>query len=51
MLNDASDDDASGIQNLFYEGYPQNAIYAVKSLGIDPSTGKEIYLDRNRKYH
>jgi len=47
MLNDASDDDASGIQNLFYEGYPQNAIYAVKSLGIDPSTGKEIYLDRN----
>lgn len=47
MASDATDDDASGIQNLFYEGNPQNAIYAVRSLGIDPSTGKEIYLDRN----
>jgi outer membrane receptor protein involved in Fe transport len=32
---------------LFYEGMPQSAIYAVKSLGIDPSTGKEIYVDRD----
>lgn len=47
MNSDADDDDASGIQNLFYEGRPQNAIYAVRSLGIDPSTGKEIYLDKN----
>ncbi len=47
MQKDADDDDASGIQNLFYEGKPQYAIYAVKSLGIDPSTGKEIYLDKN----
>lgn len=47
MLSDASDDDATGIQNLFYEGYPQNAIYAVRSLGIDPSTGKEVYLDKD----
>ena len=47
MSSDATDEDASGIQNLFYEGRPQNAIYAVKSLGIDPSTGKEIYLDKN----
>ena len=46
MTSDADDEDASGIQNLFYEGLPQNAIYAVRSLGIDPSTGKEIYLDR-----
>lgn len=37
----------SDIQKLFYEGNPQNAIYAVKSLGIDPSTGREIYLDKN----
>lgn len=35
------------VANLFYEGMPQNAIYAVKSLGIDPSTGKEIYVDRD----
>lgn len=47
MAKDADDDDATGIQNLFYEGKPQNAIYAVKSLGIDPSTGKEIFLDRD----
>ena len=47
MTSDAEDNDASGIQNLFYEGRPQNAIYAVRSLGIDPSTGKEIYLDRD----
>lgn len=47
MNSDATDENASGIQNLFYEGRPQNAIYAVRSLGIDPSTGKEIYLDKN----
>lgn len=50
LLKDAYDpytDTGSGIQNLFYEGYPQNAIYAVRSQGIDPSTGKEIYLDRD----
>ena len=35
------------VANLFYEGMPVNAIYAVKSLGIDPSTGKEIYVDRD----
>lgn len=35
------------VSNLFYEGRPQNAIYAVRSLGVDPSTGEEILLDRN----
>ena len=35
------------VSNLFFEGYPQNSIYAVQSLGIDPSTGEEIFLDRN----
>ena len=35
------------VANLFYEGYPQNSIYAVRSLGIDPSTGQEIFLNRN----
>lgn len=35
------------VANLFYEGRPQNAIYAVRSLGIDPSTGEEVYLDRD----
>lgn len=37
------------VANLFYEGRPQNAIYAVRSLGIDPSTGKEIFLTRDGK--
>lgn len=49
MLNDAdtSDDSYSGIQSLFFEGYPQNSIWAVRSAGIDPSTGREIYYDKN----
>ena len=50
MISDAMkpyEDTGSGIQNLFYEGYPQHAIYAVRSLGIDPGSGNEIYLDRD----
>ncbi len=32
---------------LFFEGYSTTAIWAVPSLGIDPSNGKEVYLDLN----
>lgn len=32
---------------LLFEGDPTNAIYAVRSLGIDPSTGKELYLTKD----
>ena len=35
------------VASLFYEGKPQNSIYAVRSLGIDPSTGNEIFLDKD----
>lgn len=35
------------VSNLFYEGKSQNSIYAVHSLGIDPSNGQEIFLDKN----
>ncbi|MEG2555928.1 MAG: SusC/RagA family TonB-linked outer membrane protein [Odoribacter sp.] len=35
------------VNRLLYEGYSQNSIYAVPSLGIDPSTGEEIFLDQN----
>lgn len=35
------------VTNLFYVGRPLNSIYAVKSAGIDPSTGKEVFLDRD----
>ncbi|WP_245952565.1 SusC/RagA family TonB-linked outer membrane protein [Chitinophaga skermanii] len=32
---------------IIREGASQNTIYAVRSLGIDPSTGRELYLTRN----
>lgn len=32
---------------LFNEGESMNTIYAVRSLGIDPGTGKEIFLKKN----
>lgn len=35
------------INTLYYEGRSQNSIYAVRSMGIDPSSGKEIFLDKN----
>ncbi len=35
------------INQLLYEGYAQNSIWAVPSLGIDPSTGDEIFLDKD----
>ena len=34
---------------LYIEGNSMNAIYTVNSLGIDPATGKEMFLDRNGK--
>jgi hypothetical protein len=35
------------VSTLFYEGRPQSGLYAVRSLGVDPSTGREIFLDRD----
>ncbi|WP_319479063.1 SusC/RagA family TonB-linked outer membrane protein [uncultured Draconibacterium sp.] len=32
---------------LFEEGQSMNTIFVVRSLGIDPTTGQEIFLDRN----
>ena len=34
---------------LLSEGDSQTTIYAVPSLGIDPSTGRELFLDKNGK--
>ena len=31
----------------FIEGQSMNSIWAVRSLGIDPATGHEVFLDRN----
>ncbi|MCD8186569.1 MAG: TonB-dependent receptor [Rikenellaceae bacterium] len=49
-LNDEllyDEEDAANPSFLFEEGRSINTIYAVRSLGIDPSNGKEIYLKRD----
>lgn len=35
------------VSNLFYVGRPMNSIYAVRSAGIDPSTGKEVFINKD----
>lgn len=35
------------VSNLLYVGRPMNALYAVRSLGIDPSTGQEVFLNKD----
>jgi len=37
---------ANAPNKIIREGASQNAIYAVPALGIDPSTGKELFLNR-----
>lgn len=37
----------SDVSTLFFEGKPQNSIYAVQSLGIDPSTGNELFINKD----
>lgn len=33
--------------NLYREGYSMSTIWVVRSLGIDPNTGKELYVKKN----
>ncbi|MBL1410040.1 SusC/RagA family TonB-linked outer membrane protein [Sphingobacterium faecale] len=47
MQNQLYRDQNVEVSNLFFEGRPQNSIYAVRSKGIDPSSGKEVYIDRD----
>lgn len=35
------------IATLFFEGKPQNSIYGVLSAGIDPSTGQELFYNKD----
>lgn len=35
------------VSNLLFEGYPVYSIWAVRSLGIDPSYGDEVFLDNH----
>ncbi|HEX2629704.1 MAG TPA: SusC/RagA family TonB-linked outer membrane protein, partial [Chitinophagaceae bacterium] len=45
--NETNDkNDQTRPQFRFEEGQSVNAIWAVRSLGIDPSNGREVYLDR-----
>lgn len=47
-LNDKQDEQlVNSPGTRFVEGNSVNTIWAVKSLGIDPSNGKELYLTRN----
>ena len=55
--NDKQDEVASSIfynkpVQKYYDGVSLDAIWAVRSLGIDPTNGQEIYLDKkgNRTY-
>ncbi len=42
--------DASAPRILFREGGSQFDIYAMRSAGIDPATGKEIFIKKNGEY-
>lgn len=45
--NETNDkNDQTRPQSRYQEGMSVNAIWAVRSLGIDPSNGREIYLNR-----
>lgn len=37
----------TSVGNLYIQGYSSNTIWVVPSLGIDPSTGKELYLGKD----
>jgi TonB-linked SusC/RagA family outer membrane protein len=43
----AADKSNNKVVNKYEDGMSMDAIWAVPSLGIDPATGNEIYLDRN----
>lgn len=45
--NNAALASGADLGTLFFEGKPQNAIYGVKSAGIDPSTGQELYIKQD----
>src|SRR5690606_12477470 len=47
MNKQAADKSNNKPVNKYEDGMSMDAIWAVPSLGIDPATGNEIYLDRN----
>lgn len=47
LSNNPRDAASSNPKVRFIEGQSMNSIWAVRSLGIDPGTGNEVYLKRN----
>ena len=47
MDEEASDRGNNKPIHRYADGMSMNAIWAVRSLGIDPATGDEIYIDRD----
>ncbi len=47
MMAQAQDKSNSTPVLIYQDGMPMNAIWAVPSLGIDPTTGKEIYVKKD----
>ncbi len=47
MLKQAEDVNASTPVLIYQDGYSMNTIWAVPSAGIDPQTGKEIYIKKD----
>ena len=45
--NEILDGNTNRPQTRFIEGSSMNAIWAVRSLGIDPATGDEIFLTKD----
>ncbi len=46
-INEAQLKSASAPLPIYQEGQSTTTLYAVRSLGIDPVTGREVYLKRN----
>ena len=45
MKQNATDEKQTAPVAIYQDGKPLNSIWAVKSLGIDANTGKEVFLD------
>lgn len=50
MNEDNSADKSASPKIMYFEGQSSTAIYAVKSAGINPATGQEVFIDRRGQY-
>ena len=49
--NDVANESSAGKPKVLYkEGQSTTAIYAVRSAGINPATGKEVFINKNGEY-